>query len=196
MQQLHAHAQVVLIDGAYHRQAAAHPEVADAVVVAVGALAGPTTQAAIAASMPTLRALLAPKTAASDPAQAVQVAGALSDAVAAAHPTAVALVARDPSRVLLSAAGWLALDRRQARVAVQRAVPVAAVVVNPFRPDGRSEDPRAFGTAVAAALADEAVPVVDVVTGLAWRAGQELAPGDPGSTIAVAARVAARDRDA
>ncbi len=193
---LSAQARLVLIDGAYHRQAAAHPEVADAVVVAVGALAGPTLDAAIAASMPTLRALLAPTAGLADPQPVALVEGALTDAVIAGHPGAATLVARDPSRILLSAAGWQGLDRRGALVVVQRAVPLAAVVVNPFRPDGHGEDAQGFGAAVAAAIARHPVPILDVVAGLGWLGGQELALQAHQPTIHSAVAAAARDVDA
>ena len=182
----------VVIDGAYHRQAAAHPAVADAVVVAVGAMAGPTTGAAWRASMPTVRALLAPPGSESGYSDAERgfhpVQAALTDALIAAHPAVHRFAVRDPSRILLSAAGWEQLDRRQAHVEVLAAVPVRAIVCNPFRADataaGATDSSTADGhgfvdavaqylgqlTVVDAPVTAVEVPVIDVVGG--WRGQQ------------------------
>lgn len=175
----------VVIDGAYHRQAAAHPAVADALVVAVGAMAGPTTQAAWRASLPTVRALLAPLRSESGYSDADHsfhpVKAALTDALIAAHPATHRFVVRDSSRILLTAAGWQMLDRRQALVEVLAAVPVRAIVGNPFRADATAAGATDSSTANSHGFVDAVaqylgqltgvdMPVIDVVGG--WR-GQD-----------------------
>ncbi|MBM4344264.1 MAG: hypothetical protein FJ100_12920 [Deltaproteobacteria bacterium] len=196
VQALAARADVVIVDGAYHRQAAAHPDIADAVVVAVGALAGSTGAQAIAASMPTLRALAARPAASGDRTPVVAAAGALTDALVADHPDAGTFRTRDASRVLLSAAGWQALDRMGAQAVVESAIPLAVIVSNPFRPDSQGEDARWFCGALADAARGVGAPIVDVVAGL--RAGplQELATGPERNTIACAAPRAGGNADA
>ena len=164
---LKSYVHTVLIDGAYHRQAAAHPAVADGVVLAIGAIAGNGAEDALAAALPTLRALAAPPTVGGPPWR--MMTGALTDARAAAAPADTWWLATDPSRILLTAAGWRALDRGGGRVGVAHAVPLLAVTCSPFHADGGATDPAAWLAAVAAwsvAAGMPPVPIIDVVAGL------------------------------
>lgn len=169
-------AQRVLIDGAYHRQAAVHPHVADAVVVAVGAVLGASASEAAAAAWPTLWALsrgrwhgrgaaLAWQGGVTDgylPEILAQIAALRRDGHAE-----VALVAADPSRLLLSHRGIAQLEASGVAACVADAVPLLAVTTNPFRP-GDSEPSAAWLDAVAQLLEHRglgAVPLLDVVSG-------------------------------
>ncbi len=170
--QLQVHgAQRVLIDGAYHRQAAAHVDVADAVVLAVGAVLGETAQQAAANAVLTLRALATPGL---DPAatdrQTLECPGALSELWLQrqdlAHVQVIAV--EGPSHVLLGIRGRAELDRRGIAVLAQRPVPLVAVTTNPYRPGGIDDDAGALQDAVAHLLRRYGVrvPLVDVVRGL------------------------------
>ncbi len=170
-------AQRVLVDGAYHRQAAVHPKVADAVVVAVGALLGDDPALAAQAAWPTLWALSRPTW--DGAAAAVAWTGGLTDAslpAVWAQTAALAsqagaqplLLAADPSRLLISECGIAQLQARGVQVAVRHPVPLLAVTTNPLRPGGSDADPLQWLDAVARLLSDRglaAVPVLDVVTG-------------------------------
>lgn len=154
----------VIVDGAYHRQAAAHPSVADALVVAVGAVADDDDAVAVDRATATLRALLV-RVGAAD-AGMVAVAGGLTDALVGEGCSGFAV--QDSSRILLTGRGWAALDRQRAHVVAQAAVPVAAVVSNPWRPDGHSADAGHFQNLVRAAVGrcgGQRVPVTDLVSG-------------------------------
>ncbi len=166
---LAAQVPLVLVDGAYHRQMAAHPQVAQAIVVAVGAIAAPSDQDAVALAVPTLRALLV-GLAGDQPESAATyvVSGALTDTVLARCRSKSVLV-RDSSRILLSQAGWAAADRQGITVVASHAVPVRAVVSNPWRQPGAAIDAAAFLAQVRAAVnvcGGAGVPVIDVVAGL------------------------------
>lgn len=159
---LQQHCPTVAVDGAYHRQAAAHPDICDATLAAAGAIAGDTAAEALAASAPTLRALLAPHSA-----LPATHGGAITDERVATAPGS-AFVARDPSRILLTQAGWRRLAAGGGSAAVAEAVPLLAVAANPFRPDGGGENPAAFLRALRQLLdgiAPAAPPAIDVVAG-------------------------------
>lgn len=167
----------VLVDGAYHRQAAVHPQVADAVVVAVGALLGESPTQAAQAAWPTLWALSRPHW--DGVAPALPWPGGLTDArvpqvleqasaVVRTAGSAALLVAADPSRLLLSERGIAQLQARGIQVAVRDAVPLLAVTTNPLRPGAKNADPAQWLDAVVQLLKDRGlagVPVLDVVTG-------------------------------
>lgn len=167
----------VLVDGAYHRQAAVHPRVADAVVVAVGAVLGETAAQAALAAWPTLWALSRPQR--SEAAAALMWPGGLTDASVpqvidqtsalakrlAAEPSVIAL---DPSRLLLSTRGIGQLQAHGVQVAVRDAVPLLAVTTNPLRPGANDADPQQWLDAVAQLLKNRGLAeltVLDVVTG-------------------------------
>jgi hypothetical protein len=165
-----AGAKYVLVDGAYHRQAAAHPAVADATVLSVGAALGEDAATAVAEALPTLAALLTP--ALTDPAGPglIPVRGALADAwlAEASPPAGSVLVVDDPSRVLLSARGWLRLRRLGLAVRSRSRLPLVAVTASPHRPGGPDLPCGAVDAALRRALADLGVPdlpLVDVVAG-------------------------------
>jgi len=167
-----AGAERVLIDGAYHRQAAAHADVADALVVAVGAVLGEDAQTAAAGAATTLAALATPGEAELPlPAEGwLDVPGALADhwLPKLLQPGVRVLRVEGPSRVLLSAAGHAQLARRGVRVVAARPLALAAVASNPHRPGGVDEDGAQLQAAVAAVLRGLglAVPVLDVVRGV------------------------------
>lgn len=170
-------AERVLVDGAYHRQAAVHPQVADAVVISVGALLSEDVEQAALAAWPTLWALSRPAWDGAAP--ALPWTGGLTDAslpqvliqtaaLANSAGAPLVLVASDPSRLLLTDRGIALLQARGVQVAVREAVPLLAVTTNPLRPGGIDADPRQWLDAVARLLKDRglaAVPVIDVVTG-------------------------------
>ena len=160
----------LLVDGAYHRQAAAHPAVADAVLVAVGAVLADTPQLAAERALPTLLALCTPAFA------TVQAHGQihlLPGAVTDARLEALALQpgdvvqALDPSRILCSLAGHLRLREKRVQLAVRNPVPLLAVTTNPRRPGGQDDDPQELQDAVGMALIRVGLhlPLLDVVGG-------------------------------
>lgn len=157
----------LLVDGAYHRQAAAHPAVADATLVAIGAVLGAEPAALLHAALPTLLAMACP----ADPAafDALDVTGALTDARLAALPLRAGQVLRvaDPSRVLLSLAGHERLARSGAVLRCAQAVPLLGLCCNPFRPGEAPLDATTLpaALAVAARAAGLSRPVLDVVAG-------------------------------
>lgn len=172
-------AQRVLIDGAYHRQAAVHPQVSDAVVVAVGAVLGASAGEAALAAWPTLWALSrSPWPGETSPLAPLHWQGGVTDGYLPdiIHPIEelrqtshrdVALVAADPSRLLVSARGIGQLEARGIATFVRHAVPLAAVTTNPFRP-ADSEPSAAWLDAVAELLEHRGlghVPLLDVVSG-------------------------------
>lgn len=161
----------VLVDGAYHRQAAAHPAIADRTIAAVGAILGDNAQLAADEAEPTLWALTRRAAVPGDGGE--HVAGALSDAAIERLPPATRLVVvRDPSRILASRAGRARLAALHIEVRVQAAVPLCAVTINPHRPGGVDEDIGRLGVAVRRsldALGAAHVPIVDVVSG--WHDG-------------------------
>lgn len=190
-------AQRVLIDGAYHRQAPVHPHVSDAVVAAVGAVLGANPAEAALAAWPTLWALSRPAwrggpSPLGDPApggpgperhalhwQGGVTEGYLPDILdqlsqlPRSSSGELALVAADPSRLLLSARGIAQLEARGITTFVAHAVPLAAVTTNPFRP-GDSEPSAAWLDAVAALMNHRGlghIPLLDVVS------GEQRAPG-------------------
>jgi len=165
-----AGAERVLVDGAYHRQAAAHADVADASVVAVGAVLGADPRAIAEAAAPTLASLSTPRWD-GDPQGTIEVSGALSDSWLLRQTLADVrcLLVRDPSRVLLGAAAWADLRQRTIAVAAREPVPLCAVTTSTYRPDGAPEDPAALQHAVAHVLRNwrlPPLPIVDVVCGL------------------------------
>jgi hypothetical protein len=171
-----AGAQKLLIDGAYHRQAAAHPLIADGVVAAVGAILGPDPESAVAAAEPSLWALTRPRWQGQAGHGVCDVQGALSDrAIAAMERTVRWAIARDPSCVLPTPRGRRQLAARQIEVAVQEAVPLLAVAANPWRPDGDGADPQQLAAALALAVTRLGSPaaVVDVVHGVVLQRQQE-----------------------
>lgn len=158
----------LLVDGAYHRQAAAHPLVADGVVAAVGAVLGDSAQAAVHAAEPTLWALTRPAWLGDRSPHDLMVDGALADsAIDLLSPHVRRLVASNPSCVLPSPKGRRVLQARQATVAVRDAVPLLAVAANPCRPGGQDASPAALVDAIAAQLAalGSRASVIDVVSG-------------------------------
>ena len=167
---LHAGANRLLVDGAYHRQAAAHPAVADAVLVAVGAVLAQTPQLAAERALPTLLALSTPAFATiQSTGQIYLVPGAVTDARLEALPLQPGDVvqALDPSRILCSLAGHLRLRDRQVQLAVRNPVPLLAVTTNPRRPGGQDDDPQELQDAVGMALTRVGLrlPLLDVVGG-------------------------------
>lgn len=157
----------LLVDGAYHRQAAAHPDVADATLVAVGAVLGSEPDALVRAALPTLLAMACPS--APLPADGLLLRGALTDARLTAlslQSQQVVLVA-DPSRVLLSLDGHARLARSGAVLRCVQPVPLLGLCCNPFRPDAPSLDAADLPAAIAQAIvrAGLSQPVIDVVSG-------------------------------
>ena len=171
-----AGAQRVLIDGAYHRQAAAHADVADAVVLAIGAVLGPDPQAIALAAAPTLIALSTPLWRGPE-AGTLQVAGALSDAWLARQSLADlhCLVVQDPSRVLLSLGALRQLAVRGIRIAALHAVPLCAITSSAYRPGGSAQDAASLQGALSDLMRQWSLAertIVDVVTGLSIAAGE------------------------
>lgn len=157
----------LLVDGAYHRQAAAHPEVADATLVAVGAVLGSEADALVRAALPTLLAMACPPAALAD--DGLLLRGALTDARLAElnlRPQQVLLVS-DPSRVLLTLAGHQRLARLGVALRCVRPVPLLGLCCNPFRPEEPAPDPATMPAAIAQAAhrAGVSQPVIDVVSG-------------------------------
>lgn len=164
-------AQRVLVDGAYHRQAAAHVDVADAVVLAVGAVLGETAAQAAEKAVLTLRALATPGLGeGSDASHTIECTGALSDLwLQRQDLSKVRFIAVEgPSRVLLGLKGRAELDRRGIAVVAHRPVPLVAVTTNPYRPGGIDDDAGELQEAMAHLLRRHGarVPLIDVVRGL------------------------------
>jgi hypothetical protein len=154
----------LLVDGAYHRQAAADAEGIDALVLAVGDVLP------LDAAAPTLRALTTPLD--RDEPATHDVVGGLTDARLAQLDLTGVRVLRVASQgaVLLSAAGHARLAQLGVRVTARRIRPLLCIVANPHRPDrvDAAAAPQAFFTAVAAWAEAVGVraPIVDVVAGL------------------------------
>lgn len=153
----------VLVDGAYHRQAAADAEGIDALVLAVGAIV-PLREA-----LPTLLALATPLDR-GEP-QTRDVAGGLTDTrllqLDLTGVTVLRLVSQ--GAVLLSLAGHAHLARVGVRLSVRRIRPLACLTANPHRPDGGADRPadlfiQEMQDWLAQLKVD--VPIVDVVAGL------------------------------
>lgn len=166
-------AQRVLIDGAYHRQAAAHPDIADGLVLAVGAVLGDTPQQVVDRASLTLLALLTPQTTGQ---KAHPIHGALSDAVVEqlSEDTTFVLV-KTQGHVLLTANGRLALQRRKIQIVAKSVLPLLSITTNPYHPDGVDVD----GIQLQRALHDfvqaqgcAPIPIIDVVTGAALNVAQ------------------------
>ncbi len=166
----------ILVDGAYHRQAPAHPRVADAVVAAVGSIVATDLQGVLPAAAPTLRALTLPQRTSGECAD-LKCEGALSDAwLLPRLRQGINIVAQTPSHVLLSAHGWQQIARLQVKVHVAHAVPLRAVTINPHRPGGQDDGVEALARSVVEFLSETItqgftgarVPVIDVVSGRAW----------------------------
>ncbi len=166
----------VVVDGAYHRQAAAHPAVAQRVIVSLGAILGDDPPSAVQAATPTLWAMSRPTWPGGE-GEASRVPGALTDSLAAKWPTSLRnVVVQDPSRILLSNTGRQLLERAGLQLWVQNPVPLSAITLNPHRPGGQDAGTQALALAVrqglGAALAS--VPLLDVVSG--WYEGPEVLP--------------------
>lgn len=171
-----AGADKVVVDGAYHRQAAAHPAVAQRVIVSLGAILGDDPQSAVQAATPTLWAMSRP-TWRDDAGTAHELPGALSDAAVEKLPPGLQnLLVLDPSRILLSAAGRQRLERLGVQLWVQQPVPLAAITLNPHRPGGLDAASQALALAVRQGLgpAVAGVPLLDVVSG--WYGAPEELP--------------------
>ena len=158
----------VLVDGAYHRQAAAHADVVEACVVAVGAVLGASPEEVAERAAVTLLALATP--AHEGPTSGwIALTGALTDARLAAVPTsAVGVRVEGPSHVLLTERGRAELERRGLRLAARRPVPLVAIASNPHRPGGTDDGAGSLQRAIADVLARHGVvapPIVDVVSG-------------------------------
>ncbi len=152
----------VLVDGAYHRQAAADAEGIDAVVLAIGAIL-PLDDA-----VPTLRALSTSLD--RDVPHTRDVTGGLTDARLALLDLTDVAVLRVASlgAVLLSGAGHARLARLGVRLTARHTRPLACLTANPHRPDrGDTVAASAFVQQVAQWAAQQGVyaPVVDVVAG-------------------------------
>ncbi len=167
----------VCIDGAYHRQAAAHPAVADALVVVVGAVLSERAPDIAALACVTIEALLtAPLSEPIDAAGTVVVDGALSDHLLEecglldgrggnSDSATRRFVVADPSRVLLGERSLLALRRAAIRIEAHRAIPIAAIALNPHRPQGVDVSTADLATALQIELAARGLtvpPFVDV----------------------------------
>ncbi len=150
----------VLVDGAYHRQAAADAEGVDALVLSVGALL-PLHDA-----LPTLRALSTPPDC--DLPQTLDVVGGLTDARLALLNLTGVCVLRVASQgaVLLSSAGHARLHRAGVVLTARLTRPLVCLTVNPHQPDG-DDDPAAFFEHVQVWIAQNGLrtPILDVVSG-------------------------------
>ncbi len=159
-------AQRVLIDGAYHRQAAAHPDIADGLVLAVGAVLGDTPQQVVDRASLTLLALLTPQV--TDPI-AHPIQGALSDDLIDQLPKHTAfIVVKTQGHVLLTTLGRQVLQRRNIAIVAQKALPLLAITTNPYHPGGVDLDAVAMQHTLrdfVAAHCETAIPIIDVVTG-------------------------------
>ena len=154
----------VLVDGAYHRQAAADALGIDALVLAVGAVLP------LADAVPTLRALATPQDL--DEVATREVRGGLTDARLAQLDLAGVRVLRVASQgaVLLGAAGHALLARHGVRLTARHTRPLACLTANPHRHDGSgsTEAADAFAARVRdwACAQGVSLPVVDVVAGI------------------------------
>ena len=154
----------LLVDGAYHRQAAADAEGIDALVLAVGDVLP------LDAAVATLRALTTPLD--RDERATRDVVGGLTDARLAQLDLTGVRVLRVASQgaVLLSAAGHARLAQLGVQVTARRVRPLLCVAANPHRPDRDdvAAAPGAFLAAVAAWAKSAGVskPIIDVVAGL------------------------------
>ncbi len=161
----------VVVDGAYHRQAAAHPQVAQRVVVSVGAILGEDPQAVAQAAAPTVWAMSRP-TWQGDADGMQWLPGALTDAMIVSISKGLQGIAvEDPSRILLTSGGRQALRRQGIEVYVRQPVPLAAVTLNPHRPGGHDAETAELALALQCELgpALAGVPLLDVVSG--WHGG-------------------------
>ncbi len=152
----------LLVDGAYHRQAAADAAGVDALVLAVGAVLP------LADAVPTLRALATPQD--RDEPQTLDVVGGLTDArLSQIHLAGVAVLrVASQGAVLLSAAGHARLVRLGIALTARQTRPLLCLTANPHQPDGAQAAAADFAQQVRswAAEQDVDVPVVDVVAGL------------------------------
>jgi hypothetical protein len=159
----------VLVDGAYHRQAAAHADVADAVVLAIGAVLGDTATEAAERAALTLQALATPAWR-GETEGVLPCPGALTDRWLQHQDLAQvkAVLVAGPSEVLLGVSGRTDLARRGIAVVARRPVPLVAVTTNPYRPGGIDDGADALQDAVVQMMRryGVAVPMVDVVRGL------------------------------
>lgn len=158
----------VLVDGAYHRQAAAHPDVADAVVASVGAIVSDSVQECARLALPTLAALATPGR--DDDREGVLVVpGALTDAWLTGQRLAGTRVLQvaDASRVLLSGQAHERLIRQGMAIQAVRPLPLLAVTTNPHRPGETDADPADLQAAIVQVLQrlGICVPVIDAVAG-------------------------------
>ena len=160
----------LLVDGAYHRQAAADAAELDALVLAVGAVLP------LAEAVATLRALTTP--ADRDLPQTCDVAGGLTDArLAQLDLTDVAVLrVAGQGAVLLSAAGHARLARLGIRLTARQTRPLACLTANPHQPNRLADtsSAAAFQDHVRqwAAQQDVHVPIVDVVADLSSQPGE------------------------
>ncbi|MSP92552.1 MAG: hypothetical protein EXR79_12250 [Myxococcales bacterium] len=163
-----AGALLVAIDGAYHRQAAAHPAVADATVLAIGAILAAAPADMVRCALPTLRALTCP--AANDGLAWDDLDGACTDAALDRLAGAGARRVRveTPGHILMHEAGWVRADRAGIDIAVRWAVPLIALATSPFRAPEPAADAIAVHASVVAAARALAWhgPCVDLVAGL------------------------------
>ena len=159
----------ILVDGAYHRQAAAHADVADAIVVSVGAVLGEDAREAAHRAAVTLAALATPAGGVETASGVLDVEGALADHWLDRHLGHGVRVLRveGPSRVLLSETGRARLLAAGIAITARRPLPVVAVTSNPRRPGGTDDDGAVLQAEVAAVLVRLGIeaPVIDVVRG-------------------------------
>jgi hypothetical protein len=156
----------VVVDGAYQRQAAAHADVVEATVLAVGAVLGDTAREAAERALVTALALATPAAAGGE---VLDCGGGLTGAWLARQrlPVGATIAVPGPAHVLLTAADRQLLTRRSVRIVAHRPLPLLAVATNPARPGGVDDPPDAWLTTVAQVLAAHGVraPLVDVVLG-------------------------------
>lgn len=177
----------VLLDGAWQRTMAADPQVADAVVLATGAVLGRSCEEVATRTREVLDRLMLPITGREDLRQAaladpplppgpdgtsapegipgVAVTGALTtDRMATlARDLAglVEVVARDPTRVFLSPGEMSRWQRRGVMICVADRAPVIGVTVNPFSVLGWTLPTEALREAVARVVAPIPALVLD-----------------------------------
>ena len=178
----------VAIDGAYHRQAAAHPAVADATVLALGAILAPEPLDAVHSALPTLRALACG--AGNDALAWHDLDGACTDQVLESRAARGERRLRvdTPGHILLHDAGWRRAAALGVAIAVRRAVPLVALATSPFRAPEPAADAAAMhaaGLAAARALGWSG-PCLDLVAGLVAPAEPGAGPGSPGERPCVA----------